>query len=114
MSESIRYINGRPMQCKDIPDLMFLEAVREATETSTANVWKVQELLENVMGPIPWNLLLAKARRLIAAGKLTGCACGCRGDFAVPAPPVIAGHGVWVDRLLAVAAGTGSRAAESR
>lgn len=29
----------------------------------------------------PRKVLLAKARRLIKRGLLTGCACGCRGDF---------------------------------
>ncbi len=72
------------MQCKDIPDAVFLDAVRAAP----ANVagWRtrfdVHERLEEALDvEIPLNLLMAKARRLEARGLLGGCTCGCRGDW---------------------------------
>jgi hypothetical protein len=83
----IRLVNGRRMQCKDIPDATFLDAVRRAPGTSSANWrmrWNVHAILEAQLGPIPGNLFLAKARKLIAAGKLGGCPCGCRGDWHLP------------------------------
>jgi hypothetical protein len=33
----------------------------------------------------PYKVLLAKARKVIKRGLVTGCACGCRGDFEVTA-----------------------------
>lgn len=35
---------------------------------------------------IPEKIVLAKARKLIRRGVIDGCACGCRGDFEIPAP----------------------------
>lgn len=81
---SIRLIDGRRMQCKDIPNGVFLDAVRRTPGTSAMNWrnrWEVHATLEEVTGWIPENLLLAKARKLIAAGKMGGCPCGCRGDW---------------------------------
>jgi hypothetical protein len=75
------------MQCKDIPDVVFLDAVRRTPGTSCAMwrmSWDVEAALEEVIGPIPGNLFLAKARKLCAAGKLGGCPCGCRGDYHLP------------------------------
>lgn len=75
------------MQCKDIPDDVFLDAVRLTPGTSASNWrmrWDVQEHLEAALGPIPENLFLAKARRLCHRGLLGGCPCGCRGDYHLP------------------------------
>lgn len=84
---NIRLVDGRRMQCKDIPDHAFLDAVRRSPGTPSQNWrmrWIVHAALEEAVGPIPENLLLAKARKLIAAGKLGGCDCGCRGDWHLP------------------------------
>lgn len=83
---SIRLIHGRRMQCKDIPDAVFLDAVRRTpgTEVGWRNRWEVHATLEEAIGWIPENLLLAKARKLVATGKLGGCDCGCRGDWHPP------------------------------
>lgn len=40
--------------------------------------------LERLMPDVPWSVIHAKCRRLIAQGRLNGCPCGCRGDFVVP------------------------------
>jgi hypothetical protein len=84
---NIRLIDGRRMQCKDIPDEAFLDAVRRAPGTSAMNWrmrWDVHAELEEAIGSVPVNLLLAKARKLIGAGKMGGCPCGCRGDWHLP------------------------------
>jgi hypothetical protein len=81
---TIRMVGGRRMQCKDIPDETFLDAVRRTPGTPVGNWrmrWKVQAELEKQTGPIPENLFLAKVRRLFARGLLGGCDCGCRGDY---------------------------------
>lgn len=75
------------MQCKDIPDDVFLCALRRTPGTSSGSWrmrWEVQAALEAVTGPIPENLFLAKVRRLMARGLLGGCDCGCRGDYHLP------------------------------
>jgi hypothetical protein len=76
--------DGRFMQCKDIPDQVFLDAVRRTPSRGAVGWrlrWEVQEELGRAIGSIPTNLFLAKARRLIARGFLGGCGCGCRGDW---------------------------------
>lgn len=84
---TIRMIGTRRMQCKDIPDADFLAAVAN-TPGSSAMQWRlrdqVQARLEAALGPIPENLFLAKARRLIQRGLLGGCPCSCRGDYHLP------------------------------
>lgn len=83
--------NVKRMQCKDIPDAMFLAAVDEAACNSGLSVGLVWDV-RHELGGLPRNLVLAKARKLIARGLLDGCGCGCRGDFQViPQPePVVA------------------------
>lgn len=81
---TIRMVGDRRMQCKDIPDEAFLDAVRRTPGTSSSNWrmrWDVQAALEAAIGPVPENLFLAKARRLFAKGLVGGCDCGCRGDY---------------------------------
>jgi hypothetical protein len=82
---TIRMIEGRRMQCKDIPDGVFVAAVRLAPSIGGYGGWRmrwdVQPLLEEQLGPIPERLFLAKAAKLIDRGLLGGCPCGCRGDF---------------------------------
>jgi hypothetical protein len=85
--DGIRLINGRRMQCKDIPDGVFLGAVRRTpwkTPSRWRMSWHVHEELEQTVGPVPVNLFRAKARRLCARGLLGGCPCGCRGDLHLP------------------------------
>jgi hypothetical protein len=94
---TIRMVGGRRMQCKDIPDGVFLNAVRRAGEPGRWRMrWNVREVLEAEIGPVPENLFMAKARKLIARGLMDGCACGCRGDFELP-EQLVAG---WDRRLI--------------
>jgi len=76
------------MQCKDIPDSVFLKAVWDtpgAWENGGEDVWRmeweVRKTLDVVIPNIPDRLFRAKARRLIERDLLDGCACGCRGDY---------------------------------
>lgn len=87
---TLRLIDGRRMQCKDIPDATFLDAVRATPGLDDRpNAWRmrwdVQATLEAVIGPLPEKLFLAKASRLKARGLLGGCDCGCRGDYHLTA-----------------------------
>lgn len=73
------------LQCKDIADDVFMAAVRQTPSATPfggwRTTWDVHETLETMIGPVPWNLLHAKARNLEAKGLLGGCTCGCRGDW---------------------------------
>lgn len=94
--------NGR-FQAKDIDDVFFLRCVDWASmEPRPPLPWKPQhdsawELfphwvfiwhLECLMPIFPSEVIHAKARRLMARGLLTGCDCGCRGDFELTAKGV--------------------------
>ncbi|MBV1940841.1 hypothetical protein KUF83_30365 [Streptomyces sp. BV286] len=84
---TIRLINGRRMQCKDIPDEAMCDAVRRVPPPSRPGAapwrmaWDVQAALEAEIGPVPDKLFLAKIRKLFAKRLLGGCDCGCRGDY---------------------------------
>lgn len=88
------------VKCAEISDETFLAAVDEAARLRgfySATRWDVACVLANrpdLVGVVegeerstqdfpqmPPKLVLAKARKLIRRGLVTGCACGCRGDF---------------------------------
>jgi DNA-binding Lrp family transcriptional regulator len=69
------------MKASDISDAAFVEAVSESARARghrDATRWDVAERLG-----FPEKVVLAKGRRLIKRGLITGCACGCRGDWEV-------------------------------
>src|SRR5690349_3703343 len=97
------------MQAKDIPDEAVVELVRSCVEGRCngdetwgwhggrpgykaddskpatghwANRWDIAKALK-----LPDKIVLAKLRKLIRRGLITGCACGCRGDFELPITP---------------------------
>lgn len=87
--------NGR-WQAKDIGDVFFLGCVDwcsmcaqpplpwEPNERNTYDHfphWVFMWNLECLMPIFPSEVILAKARALIRRGLITGCDCGCRGDF---------------------------------
>lgn len=75
-----RHTDGRPWQAKDIPDELFLEAVARTPRGLSV---EVRRELATEIGPVPLKLLVTKAKTLIAQGRLTGCTCGCKGDWAL-------------------------------
>ncbi len=95
------------MQAADIPDSVFLAIVRAINEgripeaekefrgvpgkggawAETGNIihrerWAFVWDLSGILG-LPEKLIRAKAKSLIKRGLMTGCPCGCRGDFEV-------------------------------
>lgn len=84
------------LAAKDIPDDTFLDAVHQLQQHGiTASRWNIEATLAGLPTPrdfqrwpdipgVPTKVVLAKANTLIRAGKLRGCACGCRGDFTIP------------------------------
>lgn len=90
------------MQCKDIPDLpilQFLGRLERGEITSEYEVGGKITSWQSTMGSTwagcahgvphampqgeatPDKLVRAKMRSLIRRGLVSGCACGCRGDF---------------------------------
>ena len=78
---------------RDISDVDFLSAVDVASRrwpsVGVATHWDVARVLgglpvgqycDDVPG-VPWKVVLAKFRRCEGRGLVTGCDCGCRGDF---------------------------------
>jgi hypothetical protein len=74
------------MHARDIADDVFVDAVRQATRLPNigANRWATGAALNEATG-IEWpeKVVLAKFTRLEKRGVLTGCNCGCRGDWLV-------------------------------
>ena len=71
------------MQCKDIPNRPILEFV--AKHGGIGCSWFGDEYPRSVSHAMPEGiqskLVLAKMRMLINSGLVSGCPCGCRGDF---------------------------------
>jgi hypothetical protein len=90
--------NGR-FQAKDIDDVFFLGCVYGCSMSPDPPLpwagnakpdyypldriphWVFTWHLECLMPIFPSEVILAKASALIRRGLLTGCDCGCRGDF---------------------------------
>ncbi len=75
------------MQCKDIPDGTVIEAV-EATPGYWRTWTAVWPLFEELMPNVPYNVFVAKVRRLNQRGLLHACVHDgkeqCRGDIHLP------------------------------
>lgn len=99
---------------KDIPDEVFLDAIREARRRlprSMVSRWQVatvlaghpalldndthagQKVITQDWPGVPPKVVLAKARKLIERKVIEGCGCGCRGDFEIPGETQIAPRG---------------------
>lgn len=68
------------IQCKNIPDARILEYLRT---NGKCFVWDKlgPEIYSAFPQGTPNRVVMAKMRRLIERGLVSGCACGCRGDF---------------------------------
>ena len=65
--------------------IRMVDGVRRAGDYGSWRMsWNVEAELATVVGPVPYNLFLAKARKLCDRELLHGCPCGCRGDFHPP------------------------------
>lgn len=77
--------NTNAMQCKDIPDLPILEYL--ARIKREAGRWCffgfAPDIFDAFPADAPYNLVLAKMKKLITKGLVSGCACGCSGNFAI-------------------------------
>lgn len=73
------------MKCKDIPDLPVLQFL--ATHGQPGSGWcnwcfgDENDVHHAMPDGTPDKLVLAKMRMLMRKGLVSGCDCGCRGDF---------------------------------
>ena len=76
-----------PKQCKDIPELPILEFLyQRKLDDKVWSCW--YEGFENSIDQaMPenthWKLRVAKMAKLIKRGLISGCGCGCRGDYEI-------------------------------
>lgn len=75
------------MQCKNIPDLPILQFLAKQNRWTThydSNPERGMPSVGTAMPPnTPIKLRLAKMGMLIRRGLVSGCTCGCRGDFEI-------------------------------
>lgn len=78
------------MQCKDIEDLPILRALEKVPLDHGRRRFSTHrdtDVMPSIFSAFPREandrLRLAKLRGMISRGLITGCACGCRGDFVI-------------------------------
>jgi len=75
------------VQCKDIPDAPILRFLSgQSAWAGWHDLPRTGEYCPTVrdaMPEVPDKLVLAKMRTLIRRGLVSGCGCGCRGDFRI-------------------------------
>ena len=75
------------MKCKDISTYDILKFIGHQTgkwcTLYPIEIGKGRSVRHAMPANISDNLVKAKMRQLIKNGLVTGCACGCRGDFAL-------------------------------
>ena len=84
------------MQAKDIPADAILAEVRRHNEGKCGGHppfrmephWAFWWDLYAAFPDWPEKVIMAKGRRLIKKGLLSGCPCGCRGDLELPDCPI--------------------------
>lgn len=67
------------MKAADINDIDVLGAVK--TLTDEGGMWTNTSAVAREFPDAPFKVVAAKLRRLLKRGLLTGCDCGCRGDW---------------------------------
>jgi len=74
-------VDNGGMQCKDIAAAPLVRFVAE--KQRELGRWVCVWDLETPYSELPDNLFRAKMGKLINKGYLTGCNCGCRGDYEI-------------------------------
>lgn len=72
-------MNAEVEHAKDIPDQVIIAQVR----VGNVHLSTLQDALHNHHPKV----VHAKLKQMVNKGRLLGCACGCCGDFSVPAMP---------------------------
>lgn len=69
---------NKTLQAKHVPDELFLSVVDNVRREHGR--WTFVGDIEDALG-LPAKIVRAKAAALIRRKIITGCVCGCRGDF---------------------------------
>lgn len=71
----------KAIQCKDVDKVDVLRVIEKKSLSTIPYVmlWEIEDDFPN----IPNKVILAKLRQMVRAGWITGCGCGCRGDFEI-------------------------------
>lgn len=78
-------MTARPkMQAKDLDDAVTLAALAACRGKHGVAAWSSRWDVQDEIKHAPPKVVLAKLRSMIKRGVLSGCACGCRGDFHLP------------------------------
>jgi hypothetical protein len=72
------------VQAKDISDDQCMAAVRKVRGANGVPEWSSLWDVQRELSAFPSKIVLAKLRAMVKKGKLSGCTCGCRGDFEEP------------------------------
>ena len=74
------------MQCKDIPSIPILQFLAKNPGEFDWHNWYFgdEKDVHNAMPlGLPDKLVIGKMRQLMKRGLVSGCSCGCRGDFVI-------------------------------
>lgn len=76
------------MQCKNIPDRPILEFLAAIPNNEWAfnfplDISPNRSVLAAMPESVPHKLAVVKMARLIDRGLVSGCGCGCRGDYVI-------------------------------
>jgi hypothetical protein len=74
---------NKKVQAKNIPDEVCLDAVKATQGMHGVAHWSCLWDIEDALGQYPTKVVKAKLAVLIKKGKISGCLCGCRGDFEI-------------------------------
>lgn len=69
------------MQAKDIPEAPVLRFLATLTISATWYPGFANSVQHAMPDGTPEKVVLAKMRAMVKRGLVSGCACGCRGDF---------------------------------
>lgn len=69
------------MQAKDLPDETMLAALAAVRGAHGVPQWSALWDVQGQLASVPPKVVLAKLRSMIKRKLISGCACGCRGDF---------------------------------
>lgn len=67
------------MKAADLPDASVLRAVDESCRDR--GMWSSTSAIAEVFPQAPFKVVAAKLSKLLKRKLLTGCDCGCRGDW---------------------------------
>lgn len=73
------------MQAKDISDKVALAALSKARGLHGVPRWSSLSDVQAALAQFPPKVVLAKLRSMVKRRVISGCACGCRGDFELGA-----------------------------